>query len=114
MRRFLKIVLQIDAGIFVFAGAICLLFTRITLGSALIWTGLGGIVIGTLTALGGWEVAEGEYNLKYDQKIPQFNYERSPEKWSEMHKSYSFCLYMGAASVVPIIVGLLIDHFLKR
>ena len=113
MKNFLKIVLFIDFAIFALAGTCSWLITDLKFGTALVWTGIGTIIIGSFAALGGWSVAPGEYNLKFDQKLPQLNYERTPDKWSEMHKSYSFCLYMAAAAIIPIIMGVLIDQYLN-
>jgi O-acetylhomoserine/O-acetylserine sulfhydrylase-like pyridoxal-dependent enzyme len=113
MKNFLKIVLFIDLAIFILAGICSWLITDLKFGAVLIWTGLGSIVIGSFAALGGWSVAPGEYNLKFNQKLPQLNYERTPDKWSEMNKSYSFCLYMAAAAIIPIIIGVLIDQYLQ-
>lgn len=102
-------ILLIDAGIFSFVGILTLL-KNLNFGTALVWSGLIMLGVGSMAALGGWSVAPGEYNTKFDQKIPQLNYERSPEKWTDMHKSYSFFVYLVAASLAPIVTGYLIDH----
>jgi hypothetical protein len=110
MKHFLKIILLIDAAIFLIVGLFSLLITDLKFETGLIWAGLGAIVIGGIASLGGWGVAPGEYNMKYDQKLPQLNYERTPAKWSEMNKSYNFCLYLGIAAMIPIVIGFFINY----
>lgn len=58
----------------------------------------------------GAESVQGEYNLKLDQKMPQMNYERSPEKWQEMTKSHNFCLLMGVAGGLSVLSGFAINY----
>lgn len=110
MKQFLKIILLINSAIFLLVGLLSLLITDLIFGTGLIWAGLGAIVIGGMAALGGWGVAPGEYNMKYDQKLPQLNYERTPGKWSEMYKSYNFCLYLGVAAMILIVTGFFINN----
>ena len=78
-------------------------------GTILIWTGFVAIVLGAMAAMGAVRV-QGEYNLKLDQKMPQEKYERSPEKWQEITKSYDFCLLMGAAGGLSVLSGFAINY----
>lgn len=105
--RFLKTVGLIQLGVLTFAAVLSLLF-RANIGVLLFWLGLAMLAIGSYAAIGGWKVAPNEYNLNFDQKMPQRNYERTPEKWSEMNKSYDFSLYMAASAIPLIIVGYLL------
>jgi len=110
MKQLLRNALLIDLAIIPLIGIISLQSGSLKFGTALIWAGIGAIVIGSMAAFGGGSIGPGEFNLKYDQKLPQYNYQRTPDKWSEMNKSYSFCLYMAVAGIIPIAVGLLINY----
>ncbi len=105
--RFLKTVGLIQLGVLTLAAILSLLF-KANIGVLLFWLGLAMLAIGSYAAVGSWEVAPNEYNLNFDQKIPQRNYERSQGKWSEMNKSYDFSLYVAAAAIPLIIIGYLI------
>ncbi|MCM0081859.1 hypothetical protein L4X63_09680 [Geomonas sp. Red32] len=107
MKSFFATVLRIDLGALAIV-VIVRLQTKHDLGTIMVWCGFLMLIIGSCAALGGWDVAPGEYDLRLDQKFPQGNFVRSPEKWSEMHKSYDFCLYLAAASLPLIIIGYLL------
>jgi len=109
MKRFFKFMLAIDAVLLIIS-AIIAAFYQARFGTILIWTGFAAIILGGMAAMGAGSVA-GEYNFKLDQTMPQLNYERTPEKWQEMNKSYSFCLLMGAAGGISIVSGLAINYF---
>ena len=109
MKRAIVIILLLDIVIFILACIITWL-TDIGFGIALIMAGVGAIGIGVAAAMGGPEIAESEYDLRYNQTIPQLKYERTSDKFREIHKSYRFFLYMAVASILPISVGCLIEY----
>lgn len=107
MKTFLQSTAILDIVVFAIAGVVCL-NTTLSMGGALIWTGSATLLLGSFAAAGSSGVARGEYNLKFDQKLPQLDLNRDSERISEMDKSYSFGIYMAAASVIPILVGIVI------
>lgn len=66
-------------------------------------------MIGAMSAAGSINLAEGEYDLKLDQKLPQLNYYRTDNKLKEMNKSHDFGIVMVAAGAVSIAVGLILN-----
>jgi len=86
-------------------------FTSARYGTLLVWSGVVVAVIGAMSAIGSGNV-QGEYNLKFDQKLPQLNYNRTDEKLKEMDKSYDFGVLMAAAGAVSIAVGLILNKII--
>jgi hypothetical protein len=110
MRFFLEKVALIDLGLFVTAIPLCV-FGGFRFSTAIIGCGVAMLILGSMAAIGGESIAPGEYNLKFDQKLPQFKFELTPEKFNDMRESYNFYVYLAAASVLPILTGLLINYF---
>ena len=76
------------------------------------WAGVAVAMIGAMSAAGSINLAEGEYDLKLDQKLPQLNYYRTDNKLKEMNKSHDFGIVMVAAGAVSIAVGLILNKII--
>jgi len=50
---------------------------------------------------------QGEYDLKYDQKLPQMNIHKTPERFGEEDKSLSFMVVMSGLGVATLIIGII-------
>jgi len=74
--------------------------------SFLIILGLIEITVGGL-ASGGSMSVQGEYDLKYDQKLPQMNIHKTPERFGEEDKSLSFMVVMSGLGVATLIIGII-------
>lgn len=108
MKRLIKTIVIIDGTIFaVMAGVATLTYSRY--GTLLFWAGVAVAMIGAMSAAGSINLAEGEYDLKLDQKLPQLNYYRTDNKLKEMNKSHDFGIVMVAAGAVSIAVGLILN-----
>lgn len=81
-------------------------------GTLLLWSGVVVAFVGGMCAVGSVNVAGGEYNLKFDQKIPQLNYHRTDEKLREIEKSYDFGVLMAIAGAVAIAAGLILNKII--
>ena len=111
MKILIKTTSIIDGAIFaVMAGVAA--FTSARYGTLLIWSGVAVAVIGAMSAVGFSSVAGGEYNLKFDQKIPQLDYNRTDDKLREMNKSYDYGVVMAIAGAVSIITGLILNKII--
>ncbi|MBJ6724941.1 hypothetical protein [Geomesophilobacter sediminis] len=108
MKKFLKWMLYIDAAVVVLSAFIAVGGSE-RFGTVLVWGGFLTIIIGGMAAMGAGNVGPGEYDLRLDQKFPQLNFARTPEKWQEMNKSYDICLLLGAAGGSCILLGLALN-----
>ena len=81
-------------------------------GTLLLWSGVVVAFVGGMCAVGSVNVAGGEYNLKFDQKIPQLNYHRTDDKLREIEKSYNFGVLMTIAGAVAIAAGLILNKII--
>ena len=97
----------IDGVIFALMTGVAIAFSA-RYGTLLIWSGVAIAMVGGMSAVGSQNV-QGEYNLTFDQKIPQPNYHRTDEKLREMDRSYSFGVLMAAAGAVLIVVELFVN-----
>jgi len=86
--------------------------TNARYGTLLFWAGVSVAMIGAMSAAGSINLAEGEYDLKLDQKIPQLNYHRTDDKLSGIYKSHNFGIVMVAAGVVSIATGLIFNKII--
>jgi len=112
MKKLIKAVIIIDGAIFaVMAGVAA--FITVRYGTLLFWAGVSVAMFGAMSAAGSINLAEGEYDLKLDQKIPQLNYYRTDDKLSEIYKSHNFGIVMVAAGVVSIANGLIINKIIS-
>jgi len=111
MRSLIKAIAVIDGVIFAVMAVVAAM-TSARYGTLLLWSGVVVAVVGGMSAVGSSNVAGGEYNLKFDQKIPQLNYHRTDEKLREMNKSYDFSVLMAAAGAVSITVGLILNKII--
>lgn len=82
-------------------------------GTLLFWAGVAVAMIGAMSAVGSINLAEGEYDLKLDQKIPQLNYNQTEDKLKDMDKSQNFGIIMVAAGAVLIAVGLILNKIIS-
>jgi drug/metabolite transporter (DMT)-like permease len=111
MKRLIKTIVIIDGTIFaLMAGVATLIDSRY--GTLLFWAGVTVAMIGSMSAVGSINLAEGEYDLKLDQKIPQLNYNQTDDKLKEMNKSQNFGIVMVAAGAVSIAVGLILNKII--
>lgn len=111
MKRLIKTIAIIDGTIFaVMAGVATLTYSRY--GTLLLWAGVAVAMIGAMSAAGSINLAEGEYNLKLDQKLPQLNYYRTDDKLKEMNKSHDFGIIMVVAGAVSTAVGLILNKII--
>jgi drug/metabolite transporter (DMT)-like permease len=81
-------------------------------GTLLIWSGVAVALVGAMPAIRSGNL-QGEYNLKFDQKIPQLNYDRTDGKLREMGKSYDFGVLMAAAGAILIAVGFIMNKIIS-
>jgi hypothetical protein len=113
MKNLIKTTSIIDGAIFaVMAGVAA--FTSAKYGTLLIWSGVAVAVIGAMSAVGSSSVAGEEYNLKFDQKIPQLNYNRTGDKLKAMNKSHDYGVVMVIAGAVSIITGLILNRVITK
>lgn len=110
MKRQIKTIAIIDGVLFAVIAGVAV-FTSPRYGTLLIWSGVAVAMIGGMSAAGSQNV-QGEYNLKFDQKIPQLNYHRTDDKLKEIDKSCEFGLVMAAAGVILIGVGLILNKII--
>lgn len=111
MRKAINAITIIDGAIFaVMAGVAAMTTARY--GTLLLWSGVVVAFVGGMCAVGSVNVAGGEYNLKFDQKIPQLNYHRTDEKLREIEKSYDFGVLMAIAGAVAIAAGLILNKII--
>jgi|GEM_PF-4685363 len=111
MTKAIKAITIIDGTIFaVMAGVAAI--TSVRYGTLLLWSGVVFAVVGGMSAVESSNVAGGEYNLKFDQKIPQLNYHRTDDKLREMNKSYDFSVLMAVAGAVAIAAGLILNKII--
>lgn len=108
MKSLIKAIALIDGLIFAVM-AVVTAMTSARYGNLLLWSGIVVAIVGGMSVGGSDSLAGGEYNLKYDQKIPQLNYHRTDDKLREMNKSYDFGLLMAAAGTVAIAAGLILN-----
>ena len=112
MTKAIKAITVIDGAIFaVMAGVAAMTTARY--GTLILWSGVVVAVVGGMSAIGSGNVAGGEYNLKFDQKIPQLNYHRPDDKLREMNKSYDFGVLMAVAGAVAIAAGLILNKIIR-
>jgi len=111
MKRLIKTIVIIDGTIFaVMAGVATLTYSRYE--TLLFWAGVAVAMIGAISAAGSINLAEGKFDLKLDQKLPQLNYYRTDNKLKEMNKSHDFGIVMLAAGAVSIAVGLILNKII--
>ncbi|GAM11657.1 hypothetical protein OR1_03973 [Geobacter sp. OR-1] len=111
MTKAIKAITIIDGAIFaVMAGVAAITSARY--GTLLLWSGVVVAFVGGMCAVGSVNVAGGEYNLKFDQKIPQLNYNRTDEKLREMNNSYNVGVLMAVAGAVAIVAGLILNKII--
>ncbi|WP_152609866.1 hypothetical protein [Geobacter sp. OR-1] len=110
MIRAIKTITIIDGAIFAVMGGIAM-YSSARYGTLLIWSGVAVALVGAMPAIGSGNV-QGEYNLKFDQTIPQLNYNRTDDKLREMNKSYDFGVVMAAAGAILIAVGLILNKII--
>ena len=107
----IKAIAIIDGVIFALMAGVAIAFGA-RYGTLLFWSGVAIAMIGGMSAVGSSNVAGGEYNLKFDQKIPQLNYHRTDDKLREMNKSYDFGVLMAVAGAVAIAAGLILNKII--
>ena len=110
MKNFIKTIAIID-GVFFAVMAGVAAFVNARYGTLLFWSGVAVAAIGAMSSIGSVNV-QGEYNLNFDQKIPQMNYHRTDNKLRDMDKSYNFGLVMAAAGAVLIVLGLILNKII--
>ena len=110
MTKTIKAIAIIDGTIFAVMSGVAM-YSSARYGTLLIWSGVAVAFIGAMSSVGSGNV-QGEYNLKFDQKIPQMNYYRTDDKLKEMDKSYSFGVLMAVAGAVAIAAGLILNKII--
>lgn len=111
MKRLIKTIAIIDGVIFALMAGVAVI-TSARYGTLLLWSGVVVAFVGGMSAAGSVNVAGGEYNLKFDQKIPQLNYHRTDDKLREMNKSYDFGVLMAIAGAIAIAAGLILNKII--
>jgi hypothetical protein len=91
MKKLIKTTVIIDVTIFVIMAEVAAL-TNARYGTLLLWAGVVVAMIGAMSAAGSINLAEGEYDLKLNQKIPQLNYHQTDDKLEEMNKAIFLAL----------------------
>lgn len=94
MKSFIKMVVVIDAVLFLIIGLFSGIFSDLKFGVGLIGGGLILILFGAMSVFGGMEITPGE----------RINMRRN-----ELDKSYDFCLLMTAAAILPLAIGYLMS-----
>jgi len=85
MKRLIKTIAIIDGVILALMAGVAAV-TSARYGTLLLWSGVVVAFVGGMGAVGSVNVAGREYNLKFDQKIPQLNFHRTDDKLKENEK----------------------------
>jgi hypothetical protein len=114
--RILGKILLADLILFIFVGAVCWIFgwrTMNTFATALMYAGMGAVVLGGMSALGGNSVAR-DPTYRYIQSVmPNSMPERTKQDWLENIDSINFLTYSGVAGIIATAAGYLLYVFIK-
>jgi hypothetical protein len=109
--RLLGRILLADLILFIIIGAICWLGGWRTMkdySAGLMYGGMGALLLGGLSALGGTGMAR-DPTYRYIQSVMSNSLsERTKRDWQENLESISFMVWMGIAGVIAIATGYLL------
>jgi len=106
---YLRRIAIVDIIIFIVAGLVCWLAGWHTIqryGFVLVLTGVGVILIGTLSLLGGYSVRE-SFDYQYGRSVSHMDvHERSKLDLADTFASYRFLIGATLVAILPIAIGI--------
>ena len=114
--RILGKIIMADLILFIVVGAVCWFMgwrTMSTFATGLMYAGMGAVILGGMSALGGNSIAR-DPTYRYIQSVmPNSLADRTKQDWRENYESINFLTWSGIAGIIATAAGYLLYIFVK-